>query len=220
VHDEASRITAQRRRLASESAPQAPGEDPLEAVEVPDPEGILADVELANRCLKGEVGAWESLYAQCHEPLKGAIQRMLGPQGADLSLVDEMAARVWYALVGNDGELLTRYNPKRKARLITFMRSIAKDIIARHVRSEQRRRKREMKVSRRHCPARASLVSETNAVLSEFLVTLSPTERTFADEYLLAPPGQAVRGDSRPSATSIWRLTNNIRQKLADFFQR
>ena len=68
---------------------------------------------LAKRCLSGEVAAWEELYAQCHEPLLVSIRIMLGPQSADATLVDEIAARVWYALVANDGELLSRYKPSR-----------------------------------------------------------------------------------------------------------
>ena len=33
------------------------------------------------------------------------------------NLVDEIAARVWYALVANDGELLARYKPNRRCSL-------------------------------------------------------------------------------------------------------
>ena len=75
--------------------------------------GLCADGLLAKRCLAGEVAAWEELYAQCHEPLLISIRIMLGPQSADASLVDEIAARVWYALVANDGKLLSRYKPSR-----------------------------------------------------------------------------------------------------------
>lgn len=184
-----------------------------------DAESLRADAELAGRCVKGEVAAWEELYAQCHAPLLAAIRKMLGSQGGDLSLVDEMAARVWYALVEDDGQLLTRYNPKRGARLITFLRSLAKDHIVRHVRSEQRRRSRELKAARKRSPARQSMVAENDAALSEFLVSLTPAERSFTDSYLLAPPVQNAEGECSPhSTTSIWRLTANIRQKLIDFF--
>ena len=75
--------------------------------------GLSADAALASRCLAGDVAAWEELYAQCHEPLLVSIRVMLGPQSADASLVDEIAARVWYALVAKDGELLARYKPSR-----------------------------------------------------------------------------------------------------------
>ena len=50
--------------------------------------GIRADALLAQRCLAGEVAAWEQLYRQCHEPLLASIRVMLGRQSSDVSLVD------------------------------------------------------------------------------------------------------------------------------------
>jgi len=184
-----------------------------------DHEGILADVALAKRCVAGEVAAWEQLYGQCHDTLLGTIRKMLGPHGADFSSVDEIAARVWYALVANDGELLRRYSPKYGARLGTFMRALAKDEISRHLRAERRRRKRERRAAVKKSSREQSVAAEMNASLSEFLVTLSPAERGFADSYLLAPANQPLPvAEPRPPATSFWRLTSRIRKKLIDFF--
>jgi hypothetical protein len=112
-----------------------------------DHEGIMADVALAKRCVAGEVAAWEQLYGQCQLRLLAAIYTMLGPQGADLTLAHEIAVRVWYALVADDGELLKRYSPKYGARLIAFMRALARDEISRHLRSERRRRERDRRVA-------------------------------------------------------------------------
>ncbi len=74
------------------------------------------------RCLAGEVAAWEELYAQYHDVLLASVRCFLGQARSDHNLVDEIAARVWYALVANDGALLAKYDPKRGARIITFMR--------------------------------------------------------------------------------------------------
>ncbi len=71
---------------------------------------LQADRQLVDRCLAGEVAAWEEFYAQCHKPLGTAIRIMLG-RPHDPNLVAEIAARVWYALVAKDGELLARYSP-------------------------------------------------------------------------------------------------------------
>lgn len=90
-----------------------------------DHDGAIADLHLVDRCLNGEVAAWEELYAQCHEPLCTAIRSKLRQGITDPNLVDEMAARVWYAVVKNDGELLSRYDPERGGRVITFLRAIA-----------------------------------------------------------------------------------------------
>ena len=119
------------------SAQQA-GQSRSECDDDTDHEGIVADVALAKRGVAGEVAAWEQLHGQCHDALLATIQNMLGLQGADGGLTDEIAARVWYTLVANDGELLQRYKPKYGARLITFIGSIAKDEVSRHLRSERR----------------------------------------------------------------------------------
>jgi len=184
-------------------------------------EGIRADAALAKRCIAGEVAAWEEYYAQCHDALLSSIKIMLGTQQADPNLVDEIAARVWYALVADDGALLVKYSPKRGARLITFMRLLAKDEIIRHVRAERRRRKRELTASRRNREVQHGQVAEVGASFSEFLGTLSPKERVYANDYLLAEaaegPGPLPAEPVGRSVSTVWRFTGRIKQKLLNF---
>lgn len=186
-----------------------------------DRQGLLADQGLVVRCLSGEVGAWEELYGRCHGPLLLAIEMMLDPRNRDPHLVDEIAARVWYALVGNDGELLSRYDTDRGARLITFMRAIARDEISRYFRTERRRRDREQAAIREKPQHHAPDHGQPTAALDEFLATLTPHERGFFGEHLLCPPSE--RGEnSRPnsqklSAASAWQLTHRIHRKLLEF---
>ncbi len=216
VNDPPSHNELDSRPLSARRAVESPSERADDA----DQEGVMADVALAKRCVAGEVAAWEQLYSQCHDALLTTVRTLLGVQGADFSLVDEIAARVWYALVADDGELLRRYSPKYGARLITFMRALAKDEMRRHLRSEQRRRKRERRAAARNSGRERSVAAEMNASLSEFLGTLSPEERGFGDSYLLAPANQpAPIPEPRPPATSFWRLTSRIRKKLSDFFR-
>ncbi|MGQ9576757.1 MAG: RNA polymerase sigma factor [Thermoguttaceae bacterium] len=196
--------------------------DPLGAMlEQPDPEKIRADAALVERCRTGEVAAWAELYAQCHDPLLASIRIMLGPHNGDLDLVDELAARVWYALVANDGALLDKYNPKRGARVITFMRAVAKGEISRYFRAERRRRRRERAALRGKPQHHTAEASESEVSLSEFLGSLPPVERGFADSYLLAPAaadgGAAVA--PKHSLASIWQLTARIRRKLLRFLK-
>ncbi len=176
---------------------------------------IRADGRLAKRCLAGEVAAWEELYAQCHEPLLVSVRIMLGPQNADASLVDEIAARVWYALVANDGELLSRYKPRRGARLITYMRALAKDEIVRYIRAEVRRRNRELIALREMSPHPEKEGAQPVNALGEFLGTLTPHERIFCNDYLLAmPTGEVERAYSK---ANVWQLSHRIRRKLLRF---
>jgi hypothetical protein len=179
---------------------------------------LRADRRLAQRCARGEVKAWEDLYAQCHEPLCTSIRVMLGHGSEDASLVDEIAARVWYALVANDGELLARYDPKRGARLVTFMRALAKDEICRHFRTEFRRRERELVAARGHAHREIALVDPSITSLGEFLDTLTEHERGFCNEYLLAEPPEVEKRSF--SAANIWQLSRRVYQKLARYIDR
>ena len=180
-----------------------------------DEAGVHADSLLAKRCLAGEVAAWEQFYTQCHEPLLMSVRVMLGPQSSDASLVDEIAARVWYALVANDGKLLARYKPDRGARLITFMRMLAKDESVRYFRAEIRRRNRELTALRERPQHRSENARQPVNPLPEFLGTLTPHERVFCSDYLLTEPSGAV--EQKYSKANIWQLSHRIRGKLLQF---
>ena len=183
-----------------------------------DEAGIRADRELVDRCLAGEVGAWEELYEQCHRRLLVSIEIMLGPKGRDPDLVDELAARVWYALVANDEELLTRYEPQREARVISFIRSLAKDTVSRYFRSERRRRKRERVAARREPQHRVSAHKRPVDSLGTFLDTLTGRQRAFCDDHLLAPPADGGESVQQPtSAENARKLSHRIRKRLLRF---
>jgi len=59
---------------------------------------------------------------------------MLGPGRSDSSRVDEIASRVWYALVRNDGELFESFDPTRPKRLGASLREMARIEIMQYVR--------------------------------------------------------------------------------------
>lgn len=182
---------------------------------VADTVGLHADAMLVERCVAGEVAAWEALYGQCHEPLLTSVRIMLGRQSNDANLVDEIAARVWYALVAKDGELLARYDSKRGARLVTFLRALAKDEISRHFRAEVRRRKRELEVLREKGQHPGVAPSHPVDSLAEFLCTLTAHERAFCSDYLLAQPTGAP--EKLHSEANVWQLTHRIYLKLMRF---
>jgi hypothetical protein len=215
-HHTAVKQKQSHRDMRDDLMPVSPADGPCDQAcdNETDAAGIHADALLAQRCLAGEVAAWEQLYTQCHEPLLLSIRIMLGPQSKDANLVDEIAARVWYALVANDGELLARYDFERGARLITFLRALAKDQSAQHFREEVRRRNRELLALRERQKQQKNLDQPCNS-LSEFLGTLTPHERVFCNDYLLAEPSGAV--NEPYSSTSIWQLSHRIYRKLLRF---
>ncbi|MBN2292706.1 MAG: sigma-70 family RNA polymerase sigma factor [Pirellulales bacterium] len=176
---------------------------------------LKADAALAKRCVAGEVAAWEELYSQCHDPLLFSIEVMLGPGNADKNLVDELAARVWYTLIKDDAKLLSKYDYRRGAQLITFMMPVAKSELSRYFRDEKRREKRERIALAGKTPHDTS---HPDMSLAEFLPTLTRREREFYDDNLLGYP---VNGSN--SATGTFSLANarqlkhRIRTKLLKF---
>ncbi len=207
------RRSAKREIAPSRPSPGPPEQTPL--AEVADSRDVSTDAAIVRRCVAGEVAAWERLYALCHPPLLAAIESMLRLANRDPTLVDEISARVWYALVENDGDLLERFDPDRGVRLITFMRALAKDEISRHFRAERRRRDRESSAIHHRTQHSAA---EARAQFSEFLSTLTPHERQFTSEYLLSPPpGEDDPLQEPHSPANIWQLTRRIHRKLLGY---
>ncbi|MFC2176652.1 RNA polymerase sigma factor, partial [Bacteroidota bacterium] len=195
-----------------------PGSDAAgKSVKNRDPsDGPGQDQQLIERCLAGNVAAWEDLYAQCHGPLLALIKGML--HSADVNLIDEIAARVWYALVANDGALLRRFDPGRGTRLITFLRAIARDEAKRYFRSEVRRQKREEIATRRKSAHTGPEAHVPDFLVEEFLATLSPTERSYCLQHVLAAPNQD--GGIPTSRPAGWQQTHRLYKKLLAFLGR
>jgi len=191
------------------------------AVDEIDWAGVHADYELVHRCLAGEVAAWEELYARYHKTLLISIEVILDREICDQNLLNELAARVWYSLVANDGRLLERYDPQKGARLTTFMREITKDVISRYFRAERRRRKRE-RIGLYGKPQH-QLASDSDPsaalVFAEFLTTLTRQERGFIRDNLLAPPSENGSDPEPHSTTNSWQLSHRIREKLSKFLE-
>jgi DNA-directed RNA polymerase specialized sigma24 family protein len=175
---------------------------------------VLQDQQRVERCLAGEVSAWSGLYQQFHHSLLEGIRAFLGNAGNDANLVEEIAARVWYALVKNDFELLARFDAQRGCRFSTFLSMVAKNEARLLLRSEKRRKARELAASKE-----VELSSQGGNLTSfpgeEFAATLSPTERTFFFEVLVADPGDSNASDY--SQQNQWQLRHRIRKKLERF---
>ncbi|NQU20241.1 MAG: hypothetical protein HQ567_03090 [Candidatus Nealsonbacteria bacterium] len=189
-----------------------------------DLEGVEQDRKLIARCLAGDVKAWEDLYCRCHPALLSSIKILLGQGNSDANLVDEIAARVWYALVAEDGRLLARYDAERGCRLITFLAAIAKSQAKVLFRAERRRRIREQAASRSESDRQNrgkepsySTVDEllSSATMCEFLETLTPSEKGFLASSLekAQPKGECPP----PQGRSVRQLRHRVREKLRKF---
>jgi DNA-directed RNA polymerase specialized sigma24 family protein len=184
--------------LTAEAAPSAP----------------MADRQLVDRCLAGDSKAWEEVYFQFHDRLLASIRNMLGAHRADPNLVDEIAARVWYAVVANDSRLLARFQPQRGCRLSTFLATIARGQAVAVLRSERRRRDRELVVSRADVQSPEESLENMLVQLDEFLGTLTRRERQFCAEILLELTDGS---DGEFSQANAWQLRSRISSKLRKF---
>lgn len=183
-------------------------------------ESFAADYQLAQRCADGEVEAWEELYHRYHDRLLASIHQLLAGQHADPSLAEEIAARVWYALVENDGRLLLKYNPKRGASLMTYIQMLAKDLLRRYYRSERRRQDRERAVMIRRPSSHSSEMDQNTSTLDEFLDTLSATDRTFYDQCLVGSSGSASSAGFDYSSATVWQRTHRLYKRMLSFLSR
>jgi len=183
-------------------------------------QGPDADQQLINRCLDGEEKAWEQLYGQFHPRLVEAIKFLLGTEGQKVHLVDEIAARVWYAILRDDAKLLARFDVSRNCRLDAFLMGIARMEILRYFRSERRRQAHEMVGGRRLRDRQPTSDAQMAAMLDEFLDTLTEGEREFMDDYLVSlPPEDDSEEDGQDMTDSnIWQRRHRIRSKMTEFF--
>jgi DNA-directed RNA polymerase specialized sigma24 family protein len=173
------------------------------------------DLQLVTKCLHGEVEAWEQLYNHCHPVLLKGIRHMLGEAGKNPDLVDEIASRVWYSLVRDDGQLLARYDAARNARLSDYCLGVARIEILRHLREQRRRQLHELALGRRVGSGPPVSEWELAAAIEEFAVTLTPGERQFMERELTAAPSR--NSDQPLSQANVWQRCHRIRAKLIKF---
>jgi hypothetical protein len=171
-----------------------------------------SDRALIDACLAGSSQAWDELYQVCHDKLLSSIRHHLGPQKSqDLELVDEVSARVWYAMVRNDGALLDRFDPRLGARITTFFAVIAKDLLYRLYRSENRRGRREAIFLEHRADNTPPNLAQV--VLDEFREGLTPAEQRFYDTVLMV--GQPNPAEAGYSQANAWQLSSRIYRKLS-----
>lgn len=182
-------------------------------------ERAWCDRQLIDRCLTGDQHAWTDLYRQFHDSLILSIQVLLGRDACRHDLVEDIAAKVWFMSVDNEGALLRQFDAERGCRLSTYLACIARFEIASHFRSERRRAVREAHA----CRQRSSVTDDSHLhgpmgigiALREFLATLSPRESEFCSNYLLT--SEPAEGDY--SAANRWQLRHRVRVKLWAFLE-
>lgn len=188
-----------------------------EAVEEPMPEQQAhEDRRLVDQCLAGKEGAWDRLYDQYQEALLGMIRSLVGPS-TPAELADEIAARVWYSLVQDDGRRLDRFDPVLGRPLASYLAALVRREVSHYFRSERRRRAREQRVGEAARRDSTNDSANTHVLMDEFTRTLTPKEREFLETDLLG----SVPDDGRPplSDANKWQLSYRVRRKLNSFLE-
>lgn len=176
---------------------------------------LEVDLHLVSRCIKGDAAAWSELYQRFHQHIQHSIRSVLGSMARDTSLVDEIGARIWYALVRNDCQLLGRFDVSRGCQLSTFLGVIAKHEAKQLLRSESRRRNREHVASRPDLCLDQSGREINTALEEEFLAILTPSERKFYSDILVSDPNAVPAQEY--SQSNAWQLTHRVKAKLTAY---
>jgi DNA-directed RNA polymerase specialized sigma24 family protein len=177
------------------------------------------DQVLVDRCRAGDDAAWEEIHARCHSHLVKQIRYTLGERARDANLVDEIAARVWFGLVADDGYLLERFQPDRGNGLGKYLAAIARFEVLRHQRGEFRRRRREQETQTARQSARDDRqLAEMTLDVQDFLPKLTPREKEFFYRVLLGNDNRNGE-ELQISAPNAWQLRHRIRRKLLAFLE-
>lgn len=181
---------------------------------------VSRDGLLVKACLAGSQQAWTQLYCETQPRLCEAIGFMLRRVGQHNHLTDEIAARVWFALIRDSGRLLMRFDSERDCRFGVFLVGLARNEIMRYFRSERRRMRRE-KIGGRVRGAIASYTeAEMDRLMRDFATTLTPRERDFLQRCLKNDdtPNACEPDTLEMSDTNVWQHRSRLRRKLESFF--
>ncbi len=190
--------------------------DKKKTVELDNSNGHEDSQGLVDRCKSGDEAAWAEMHAKCQTHVLRQIRYTLGERAQDQNLVEEIAARVWFGLVADNGYLLTRFEPKKGNGLDKYLGAIARYEVLRHQRSEYRRKKREQETQVTRIAQRDdTLLREMTLDVNEFLPQLTPREKEFFHHILMGNDGQHLR----ISAPNAWQLKHRIRKKLLEFLE-
>ncbi len=183
---------------------------------------IQDDQHLLQQCLAGEPAAWENLYKSHHNGLIHAIVKLLPSQFRNIDVLDEIAARVWFALIRDRASLLRRFDPNRGHRLADFLAGVARMVARQYLRCERRRRRREIAGARKLTCRQSTSESELAAIVDEFNSALTAGELSFLNNVLL-PGASRQQGEnlSHPEAkyskANYWQRRHRLRARLQRF---
>jgi DNA-directed RNA polymerase specialized sigma24 family protein len=177
--------------------------------------GDNTEAALLARCLAGEAAAWKNFY-DTHTPhFCRLVRYFLAKNQRNAETVDEIVARVWYALVCDDSRLLRRCLHCQSTCPRCFLAGVVRTEVRRYVRSEMDRARHGERFAQccRGCAASPPSNLEVAALLNEFATTLNAKELDFLESYLLSQPS----ANGGLSDANVWQRRRRLRVKLKRF---
>jgi hypothetical protein len=173
-----------------------------------------AERALVGRCLAGDEEDWRTLFLQQRPRILATIGKCLGRMARDHNLMEEIAARVWLALVVKDRDRLRRFDPER-GRLGDYLGSVTYQQVQLYFRRQRRRPEvllpEELLFRVPAPPPVASLEA-----FRDFGATLAPQEQRFLAHLLGLP---AEPGAPPLSAVNYRKLKQRVLAKFRAFME-
>jgi DNA-directed RNA polymerase specialized sigma24 family protein len=174
--------------------------------------------QIVKRCLAGDERAWERLYRRFHPRLRKAIELRLGSDGRDVDAVEEIASRVWYALLRDDCRLLASYDADRGTPLDAFLIGLARIETTRYVNQERGSMSKEFIRWRRALQEQRVSDWEVILMMNEFVSTLTANGKEHLEGVLAAPAETESAGDpGNLSPCALRQRRHRLRRKLKEF---
>ncbi len=174
-----------------------------------------ADSALWARCLAGDEAAWDEFYQARTPELRRLVGCFLAANRRDAETIEEIVARVWYALVCDEARLFRRCFIEPCVCRCRFLAGIVRNEVRRYVRceSERARHGRQFALGCAGCGESPPSSLEFGSLLNEFASTLNPKELDFLENYLLGFP---CSGDCLSDA-NVWQRRHRLRMKARQF---
>ncbi len=174
------------------------------------------DQRLVRECMAGDAAAWRRLYASYYARLvayAGAVLRREGRR--DANLADEMAERVFVALLIGPRPLLEQYDPAQ-APLWEYLKALGRRRLRALLRDRHERQARMTPLPSPPLPDPRADTVPLQTLVEELRVQLPPRQQEFLQAYADTGLGDKVPGFTDSAA---WKMKERIEQRARSFMQ-
>jgi hypothetical protein len=172
-----------------------------------------ADTALVQRCVAGDPDAWQTLFDRFHESLLTQVRGVLRRRHLDPAVADDVMGRFWLALVDHDCGRLRHFDAAR-GRLTTFLIVIACHEVPPGL-HELVGRQPLVPLPDLFGATVAAEPLSVGVILEDFEHRLTPNQRHFLHDELLAPAAERAGANGPRSRKLRERVGHQFRAYLA-----